>query len=58
MKGVATLAAAVRRAVRPERTALVAPQQGIDWAYGDLDLRCRSLAAGLSETAPPLCASS
>lgn len=49
VKGVATLAAAVRRAARPELTALVAPQQGVDLVYGELDLRVRSLANGLSE---------
>ena len=49
MRAAATLAAAVRRVARPERAALVSPQQSIDWSYGELDLRSRSLAAGLSE---------
>jgi len=37
------------RHASPERLALIAPQQGIEWSYGDLDLRVRSLARGLAE---------
>lgn len=46
--GAPSLVHAVRRAL-PDYTALLAPQQGVAWSYGELDQRCRQLAAGLRE---------
>jgi acyl-CoA synthetase (AMP-forming)/AMP-acid ligase II len=49
MSAFASLARAVRRAADPQRTALLSPQQGVAWSYGELDRRVRSLGRGLRE---------
>jgi len=48
-RAASSLAMAVRTQPRLERLALIAPQQGVNWTYGELDQRCRSLARGLRE---------
>eukprot|EP00965_Chrysotila_dentata_P207451 6184112-Pleurochrysis_carterae.AAC.2 len=48
-RAASSLAMAVRTQPRLERLALIAPQQGVTWTYGELDQRCRSLARGLRE---------